>query len=114
MRSAGFSLEDRTRCVTALLDKLNFIPYKDIIEADASGRIKINGRLLDYEKAKQIRESALALLDNQCRKIVKDQVAFRAVNLGVHNGDTPEKMYFSRVALWVIQQEDELVEILSQ
>ena len=114
MRNTRFSLEDRTKCVTALLDKLNFVPYKDIIERDDVGKTVINGRVLDLEMARQIRESAKALLDNQCRKIVKDQVAFKAVNIGVHNGDTPDKIIWSRVALWIYQQEEELLEKLSQ
>jgi hypothetical protein len=114
IRNTRFSLENRTRCVTGLLDKLNFIPYKDIIERDEVGKTVINGRVLDLEMARQIRESAKSLLDNQCRKIVKDQVAFKAVNIGVHNGDTPDKIIWSRVALWIYQQEDELLEMLSQ
>lgn len=113
IKSKRFSLQNRTKCISALLNKLNFIPYKDIIETDGQGRTLIEGRPLDFEKAKQVREGAKAILDNPIRKLVRDQVAFRAVNIGVHNGDTPEKVYFSRVALWVTQQEEELLEILA-
>jgi len=114
LRSSDFSLKERTKLVTALLDKLNFIPYKDIIEIDQQGRIMINGQSLPLEKAIQIKESAKAVLDNQCRNLVREQVAFKAVTMGVHNGTMPEQLYWCRTALWIYQQEDELYRVLAQ
>ena len=114
MQHSKFSLENRTKCTTALLNKLNFIPYIDIIKVDTKGRTVVNGRPLDLEKSKQLREHAKVMLDNPTRNLVREQVAFKAVNIGVHNGDTPEKLYFSRVALWIYQKEDELYHTLAQ
>jgi len=114
MKHTKFSLENRTKCVNALLDELNFIPYKDIITVNEQGRITVNGKETDFEQARQLVESSKALLNNYCRNIVQEQVAFRAVNIGVHNGDTPEKLYFSRVALWIYQQENDLLKELAQ
>lgn len=114
MNNTRFSIENRTKCITALLNKLNFIPHKDIIEIDGQGRTVINGRLLDLDKARQLRESAKAMLANQCRNLVREQVAFKAVSLGVHNGTTPEQLFWCRTALWIYQQENELYHALAQ
>ncbi len=113
MRNTRFSLENRTRCITALLDKLNIIPHKDIIEIREDGTF-INGRKMDLDKAKQLKSSAKAVLENQVRNIVREQVAFKAVNVGVHRGNTPEEIYFSKVALWIYQQENLLYEQLAK
>lgn len=113
MRNTRFSIESRTKCVNALLVKLNF-PCKDIIEVNSEEKIMVNGRQLDLEGARQLRESARAMLENSARKFVREQVAFKAITLGIHNGDTPEKLYFSRTALWFGQMEDELYHLLAQ
>lgn len=114
MQTSKFSMENRIKCTTALLDKLNFIPFKDIISENELGRLTVKGRELELEQMRQLNESAKAMLNNHCRNLVREQVAFRAVAIGVHNGDTPEKLYFSRVALWLQQQEDELYHTLAQ
>lgn len=114
MHNTRFSMENRIKCTTALLDKLNFVPHTDIIEMDKAGRLVVNGRQLDLAKSKQLMDSAKAILDNQVRNLVREQVAFKAVNIGVHNGTNSEELYWSRVALWIYQQEDDLYHILAQ
>ena len=114
MHNTRFSMDNRIKCTTALLDKLNFIPHTDIIELDITGKLVVNGRTLDLVKSKQLMDSARAILDNQVRNLVREQVAFKAVNVGVHNGTKPEELIWARVALWIYQQEDVLYHMLAQ
>lgn len=114
LRVTHLSLEDRSRLTGALLTKLQAIPASDIISTNEEGRLTVYGRPLDLEEAQKLRESAKYVLDSSARKLARETVAFRAVTLGVHNGDTNEKIFFSRAALWQAQQEDELYRTLAQ
>ena len=107
LKRKTLSMKDYAALTNALLDKMN-VPYKDIMMIDEEGKITINNLELDFETIKSVRENAKLLLESNVRSIVREQVAFRAVAMGIHNGDTPEKIFFSRAALWSMQQEDEL------
>src|SRR3990167_4504919 len=107
------SMENRIALTTLLLDKLNFIPAKDIIWMNETGRLEINGQEVTLEMAAKLREGARRDLLSNSLKIIREQVAFRAVAIGVHNGDTAEKIMWARVALWWQQQEKELLELLA-
>lgn len=113
LRSSNLSLQNRTSLTTALLDKLNALPATDILKFTSEG-ILVNDKMLDLEGARLLRESARATLDSQARKFVQEQVNLRAVVLGVHNGDTPDKLMFSRAAIWQSQQAEELLKMLAQ
>ena len=113
LKNSQLSLENRIVLTAALLDKLNFIPAKDIIKTNQLGRLEINGREVTLEYAGQLRESAKRDLESLSRKIVNEQVAFRAVTLGIHNGDTLEKLIWSRVALWWAQEQEDLLKLLA-
>lgn|SRR3990167_175979 len=112
LRNSNLTLENRVLLTTALLDELKAIPATDIIKFTEQG-IVVNDRLLDLEGARLLRESAKATMDSQARKFVQEQVNLRAVTLGVHNGDTPEKLMFARAAIWQGQQQEELLKILA-
>ena len=114
LKKSELSLRDRTALVTQLLDNLEAIQSRDIIKVNNEGQLVVNDRILDVEGARQLRESAIAILNSSAWKFVREQVEFRAVVLGVHNGDTPEKVYFSKVAIWFGQQIDEILQLLAQ
>ena len=114
MRNTRFSLENRVVCTTALLDKLNAIPSRDIVNIDGNGSIFVNGKAVDKGKVSQMRQQAQALLENPLRQFVREQVSFRAVKLGVHKANDLNEVFFSKAALYQAQQEDEIYEQLAQ
>ena len=113
LKNSRISIEDRLLCTNSLISKLQALPTHDIIAVDPSGNIRVNGRELDREGARKLREGSLSILQSSTRELVRQQVVFRAINLALHNGDTPEKMIFGRAAIWWSQQEDELYELLA-
>lgn len=106
-------LQQRTRLLGAILDGLNAVPLQNII-ANEDGRLMLNGVPADLEKVAQLREGAKRALDNPTRKLIREQVASVAGTRGVVEGDTPEKLYFYRAALWWALTEEELYKQLSQ
>lgn len=111
---SSLSMNDRTRLTAALLDKLNAFPAADIIKIDEKYGLLVNGVQIDVEKARLLRESAKAAFNSRACRLVWDAVAFKAVAVGVHNGDSPERVMFSKAALWWSQQEMELFSTLAQ
>lgn len=114
LKSSIITLEDRNTLTTSVLDKLTILPMYDIIKVNENGQLLINNRVVDLEKARLLRESALAALNNQSLKAVHEQVLFTAITMGVHNVTTPEQMLFSRAAIWYSQQEITILKTLAQ
>lgn len=114
MDNSNFSIEDRMLCTTALLNKLNAIPACDIVNVDDSGRIFVNGKPVDSDKITQIRQQAEDLLDNPLRQLVREEVSFRAVKIGVHKANDLKEIFFAKAAIFQAQQEDEIYERLAQ
>ena len=113
LKNADLDIKDRIVLTNTLIDKLQ-IPYKDIIKVEEDGRLTINDMNLDFESMKNLHEGAKHLLASKVRQLVRDQVMFRAVSLGVHKGNTNEEIYFSKAAIWNLQQEEELIKLLAQ
>lgn len=108
------NLQQRTRLVGAILESNNAVPLSDVITLDQDGTMVIENKRIDLDKAIQIRESARAVLENEARKYVQNQVASIAGKRGIAEGDTPEKLYFYRAALWWGRMEQEIYEKLAQ
>lgn len=108
------TLQQRTRLVGAILESNNAVPLSDVITLDQDGTMVIENKRIDLEKAIQIRESARGVLENEARKYVQNQVAAIAGKRGIAEGDTPEKLYFYRAALWWGRMEQEIYEKLAQ
>lgn len=107
------NIQQRTKLVGALLDNLNAVPLTDVITFREDGTLLIDGKEVDYEKASKIRESARAMQNNQARQLVREQVAVLAGQRGVVEGDTPEKLYFYRAALWSMNHEQAIYDSLA-
>lgn len=110
LRNKRLSGEQKAFVTSALLDNLNTFPIRDIIEVDTIGNIKIKGRNLDSEQAIVFRESGSSLKNSFALKLIHDQMIFKAINLGIHKGDTTDMIIFSKAALWVIQEEMALID----
>lgn len=109
LRHKRLSGEAKAICTSALLDNFNFLPICDIITFDTQGTIQIKGRSLEPEQAKAFAESARLLRDSFAKKVIREQVAFEAVKMGIHQGLTPDMILFAKAALWYAQEEDKVL-----
>ena len=114
LRRADLSIESRNLLTTAVLKELGALPLHDMITTNQEGNLLVNGRPLDLESARILRESARAALENQAFKFVREQVLFNSVVLGVHKAETDKQMYFARASIWWGQEEDKILRILAQ
>lgn len=113
IQRADLTISERTLCTGVVLQKLEALPLRGIIE-DSDEGILINGKQLNIEKVRVLRESAIAALDNQALNLIGEQVVWIAIQRGIHNADTPEKLYFYRAAIWFSEQLKAHLQILAQ
>lgn len=102
--------DTRTYVLNKLLENIGALPLRKTIVFDPDGTVLVNGRKLELEQAVSLRESVHALKNNQARKIFNEQLKFLAIEFGVHQAMTPEMMQFAKAALWLIQEEEKLIE----
>jgi hypothetical protein len=106
------SLETRNALIIHILDNLGALPlHASIISSD--GQMLVGGKPLEVEQARLLRDQATRVLENKAFELIREQVAFAAVAMGVHKAETPEQMYFARAALWWGQQEEEILKLLA-
>lgn len=113
IQRADLTIEERTLCTGAILEKLEALPLHAIVETSDEG-ILINGKVVDIEVLRVLRESAIKALDNRAFNFIAEQVVWIAIQRGIHNGDTPEKLYFYRAAIWFSEQMKAHLQILAQ
>lgn len=109
------TLQERNLLTGAILDSLGALPLRDILYADTdSQELMVSGKPLDFEMARGLRESALAVLNNKAFNLIREQVAFEAQNLAVRKVTTVEELIFARAALWWGEQVIEKLQLLAQ
>ena len=101
--------QQKTRLIGAILDTSNAVPLSEVITFGQNGMIYVQGKLIDQEKAIQLRESARLLINNGAMNLIYEQVRHIAGTRGVAEGDTPEKLVFYRAALWWGEKELETI-----
>ncbi len=106
------SLENRTRLTCAILEGLDAVPLSEIITRDVNGNLMIGGEYPEQDTINKLYESARGILNNPARKLVREHVRGLAGTRGVAQGDTPEKLYFYRAALWYSDTEQQMLEEL--
>lgn len=109
LKSKKTNSEERSLILSFLLEKVNILPIKDIITYELDGTVKVNDKNLSLEQAISLRESAVALQANQCYRLIKEQIAYEAIKIGIHMGNTLEQIIFPKAALWIQTQEIELI-----
>lgn len=112
LRRNKFKGEDKARVINSLLENIDALPIADIISFDLQGTILVKGKPLEPEQAMSIREGAVALNRNQARKLIREQIAFEAIKMGVHSSLNLDMVLFSKAALWLQQQEDRIIKDL--
>ncbi len=114
LRDAELTNEDRQMLTSAVLVRLGVLPLRASIAVDSGGQIFVNGKKPGVELAISLRESARAMLSNIARKFVRETVTFLAIKQGVHENTSPEQGLFAKAALWQMQEEQTLLELLAQ
>lgn len=92
-----------------MLNKLHVLPLTDSIII-GQGSIKLNGKDLEREQVISFAESAVVLKDNWARKILREQIRYLAVNMGIHKSVSLEELFFFKAALWCLDEEDKLID----
>lgn len=105
LKDAELSMEDRQMLTAVLLDRLGALPLRARIQV-VDGRVLVDGKSVDAERAQRLHDSSKAMLDNFARRFVRETVEFLAVKKGVHEYVNPEQGLFARAALWHFQEED--------
>lgn len=76
----------------------------------SQGSVSINGKSLETEQVINFHESCIGLKDNWARKVLREQVRYLAVNLGVYKSASLDELYFAKAALWCLAEEDKLLD----
>jgi hypothetical protein len=113
IQRSDLTIAERTACIGAVLEKLEALPLKDIVSSSEDG-VLINNKPVDIDKLRVLRESAIQALDNQAFNLIGEQVVWIAIQRGIHNADTPEKLYFYRAAIWFSEQVKAHLQVLAQ
>ncbi len=106
--------EDRLLILNVLLDQVEALPIGEIITHNLDGTMQINGKALSMEQAIQLKEGAISLQNNWFYKVLMEQVTWEAVKFGVHSSLSIESILFSKAAIWLINQQKDLTDKISQ
>lgn len=112
LKKTKLSKEDRIALTTALLDKLVALPASNILHSSNEGLV-IAGKKLDMEQMLAFKESVDALKENYARRVIHEQIRYKATEMGIHKATTLEELMFAKAAIWFLNEENILVESLS-
>ena len=111
---ADLTIEDRNRLVVHILDNVQ-APIRDTIYTDNEGNLIVNGRSLNIEEMKQLREHARSALDNKALLLIRQQVMYEAFLIAIASKARNDlDLYFSRAAVWWGNAVEQKLNILAQ
>lgn len=113
LRHKKISLEDRDLILNSLLTSIHALPTDDVITFGTNGTVRVGNKELAADQAIALREGAVNLGKNWTYKVLKEQIAFDAITIGVHKANTPDQAVFCKAALWIQQREKELISKLA-
>src|SRR6185369_815837 len=93
LKRADLSIKDRNKLLIHIADKLGALPFRDMITEDSNGSLLVNGRPVDIELARILRDSAKGALHSKAFTYIRDQVLYDAIKLGVHRAEDEKQMY---------------------
>lgn len=108
------SVEDRNLLTAAILNTLQALPLHAILEQDESGAMIVQGKPLDVEKGRQLRDGAAAALRNPALLLIREQITYTAFVGASITSKIPEDLLFYRAALWWGQETEKLLKLLAQ
>lgn len=100
------------KILNELIHRGGALPIHATITEDG-GKTLIRGVPLDVSQAFALKESAGHAVENAAYKTVREQIRYEAIKHGIHNALTLDQMYFSKAALWVIDQEEQMLKTLA-
>lgn len=101
--------KNRLLLMNVILTALDAVPLRAAISVDENRRIVIRGRVVPLESLMQLRDSAESVLNSQARNVIHEQVRFMAIEKGYLQTANPTEQLFYKAALWVMQEENELL-----
>jgi len=114
LQDANLSLEDRALLFTAVLGKLALLPLRDIIISDPNtGFLLLNGKEVDLETGRLLREGARAVLNNFAFKTIHEQVRYAAILSGFIKSSSEGQSLTGKAAIWWGDQEIEILKMLA-
>jgi len=112
LKKSNLTTEDRSALVSALLDKLGAFPIGDVIDVNEKG-LTVNGVDLDQDQQYAFKEACAGLKDNYARKILNEQLRYKATVTGIHKSNTIDELLFAKAVIWLINEEEILLARLS-
>lgn len=112
LQNTKLSLEDRVALTTAILDKLHALPIGNIVHFTESG-VMINGKELDQDQMISFREACVVLKENFARKVIHEQVRYKAIDMGINKALSMDTIMFAKAAIWVVNEIEILIAKLS-
>lgn len=110
IKQSKLSTSDKSKVMAGLIEKIGAIPMSSIISFDTiNGDLLIRGQKADPVILRNIYESALTMRDSYFRKFLNEQLLYEALKIGIHKATDNEMVLFSKVVIWLQQQENEIL-----
>lgn len=113
LKRKKLSQQSRALILNTLLERVQALPLRDLITYDLEGTVRVNGKSLDKEQIIMLREGAVALEKNWAYKLIRDQLTYEAIKMGIHSSLSLDMVLMSKSVLWVIQNEKKIIQQLS-
>ncbi len=107
------SLKDKNHLMTHLTKNIGITAIDAVIGYDDSGSLTIRGKTLSPEQVILFKQGLSLLQDNWARKVIREQMKYDALMIGVLASDT-EKILFAKALNWLLMKEEELVQTLDK
>lgn len=101
--------QEHLRLLGILTRNINAFPLENAVTITSQGALTANGREMTLEEVVKFRQGISALRDNWAFQLLGDQILFESIKWGVHNGDTTERLFFSKTAIYFITKFRELI-----
>ncbi len=96
------SQQEQIRLLGILSKQINAFPLQEVIVTNEMGATLANGQEMSIEELVKFRQGISALQSNWAFQLLGDQILYEAIKWGVHNGDTTDRIMFSKTAIWFI------------
>lgn len=106
------SQEARLLVMNHLIKGIGGLPIADVFTSDVDGTLMIRGKRVTVEQATLFQQAAEVLDDNVAYRLIKEQIAFEAIKFGIHSSLTFEMLMISKAAIWIQEQERNLIQTL--
>lgn len=104
LNNASLSKEEHLELLNVVNKQINSFPISEVIQFTVDGATLANGQKLTIEEVVKFRQGVSSLRDNWAFQLLADQILFEAIKHGVHYGDNPDKIMFSKTAIYFIQK----------